>query len=305
MSAVSAITTASASRPTTVALLRFSGSSPYAVMRDDDPFYFGSNGNVTATFNSTRQVLILDGQGNAVEIRGLNMSKDRVEFQERFLRPPGLNADIQNSAESTREIVNTDFEVLGTNAVSADVAVGVEGGITVQTHGATNDSTIILPHLDTSQSAWTKVTWGTDQETRWRASIKTPAAVTSLIIMAGLKLTNSFTLSQDDDQVYFRYDTAAGASATYWHTISSIATVDTDTACTSIAAVAAATKYELMINIDSSRIATFYINGTLVYTTTALTNAVDLIPYIAIKDLSAGSARIMTVYHQSISRNSA
>lgn len=298
MSAVSAVTTAMGLRPTT-AFQRFSA---YAVMRDDDPLYFGTDGDYALSYNSTRNCLVIDGQGTGIDQKNW-LLKDRVMFIERFLRPPGINADIQNAAEATREIVNTEFEVLGTNAVSADVAVGVEGGITVQTHGATNDSTIILPHLDASQSAWTKVTWGTDQETRWETVIKTPAAVTSIIIWAGLKLTNTPTVATDNDQAYFLFDTGAGASPTYWHAVFSNNGTDSDNALTSLAVVAAATKYHLVINIDSSRIPTFYINGTLAYTGTALKDTTDLIPYIGVKDLSAGSARIMTVYAEAISRN--
>ena len=36
---------------------------------------------------------------------------NRFNLVKTFTRPPGLNADIQNSAESARMIVDADFEV--------------------------------------------------------------------------------------------------------------------------------------------------------------------------------------------------
>lgn len=307
MSVNSNISTASADmalRPST----SFQRFSTYSDTRKDTPMLFGDSGEVSFMFNSTRDVMVVDGQGHAVEVRGLNMGRDRYELVERFNRAPKLNADMASGTEATREVANVDFELLGTSAVSADTALYVESGFTLSTHGATNDSSIILPHLDTQQSAWATTTWGTDQLTRWEAVIQTPTAVTSCIIWAGLKLTNTPTLATDNDQAYFMLDTGAGADATKWHCIYSISGTDTDAAAANasvtIAAVAATTTYHLVVDIDSSRIARFYINGVLAGTSTALTTAVDLIPYIGIKDLSAGSARGLRVFKTAISRHS-
>jgi len=257
-----------------------------------------NNGAFTMRWEENRKAVVVNGPNGAgsgypVEIRGLNMCKDRYELVERFNRAPKVNADMASGTEATREVANTDFELLGTNAVSADTALWVEGGATIGTHGAQNDSSIVLPHLDTQQSAWAVTTWGTDQQSRFECCFQTPAAVTSCVIWAGFKKTNTPTVTTDTDQAFIILDTAASTSPTYWHTVSSATNVDTETACTSIAAVAAATNYHFVIDIDSSLIPRFYINEVLVTTGAALTTAIDLIPYFGFKDLSAGSARLI------------
>lgn len=264
----------------------------------------------TVKYNSTRAVFQIHGKGYPVEILGLGMAKDRVFLYENFERAPQLSAvtqlpalDTYNTATLLANLnANRHFEVLGVGAVSANVTQYAEGGIAVATAGAASDSTIILPHLTATQSAWTKRTWGTDQETRWEISFQTPAAVTALQIWAGLKLTNTPVVTTDADQAFFKYDSAVGTDPTLWHTIYSIANTDTEAGVGS--AVAAATDYHLVINIDSARVPTFYLNGVLVTTGTALTTAVDLIPYFGILDTSAGSARTAYLFHQAISRNS-
>jgi len=273
------------------------------------PFEFSVIPQGGCGLNETRNAFVVDPLGYPMNIEGLNTAKDRTGLVEHFEKAPQLTGVTQLPAGDSFDTsdlllslnANRAFEVLGTSAVSADVAQYVEGGITVATHGATNDSTIILPHLTATQSPWTKWTWGTDRSVRWGCAIQTPAAVTSCAIWAGLKLTNTPTVATDNDQVMFKFNTAHSTSPTYWHMVYSISGTDTDTALTEVAAVAAATKYNLLINIDSRRVASFYINGQLVGSSTALA-AVDLIPYIGIIDLSAGSARSLVVYHEEISR---
>ena len=293
----------------------FSGTATFSSTQttaDDTAHSFGTDADASIQFDSTRIALKATSTGVPIELPGLFMAKDRIYLYENFEHAPQLSAVTQAPAADTYNTAallanlnaNRNFEVLGTSAVSSDVTQYVEGGISVATHGATNDSTIILPHLVATQSPWTKWTWGTDQQTHWECSFQTPAAVTSCVIWAGLKKTNTPTLTTDTDQAYIVLDTTAGASPTYWHAVYSISNTDTDTACTSIAAVAATTNYHFVIDIDASRIARFYINGTLVVTSTALADAVDLIPYFGIKDLSAGSARTARLFHESITRKS-
>lgn len=210
------------------------------------------------------------------------LSGSRMGFYEDFRRLPGINADIAIA-------FNQDFEVLGTNAVSADVTAYAEGGITVASHGAATDSTIILPHLDTAQSLWTGVTWGTDQQTQWGCWIRTAASITNCTFWAGLKLTNTPVVATDNDQVFFRYQNGTN---TNWQCISSVG--NTDTTTDSGVALAVNTNYRLWITIDSSRVARFFIDGALVHTTGALTDATDFKPYIGV--LSATDATAKTLY---------
>ena len=235
----------------------------------------------------------------AFSLTGFNGLSDRFELKwvAGQRGKPSLNADIQNAAEGTRMIADPDFEVLGTNASSDDVTFNAEGGVVIETDGADNDQVIILPHLDANQSAWAQVTWGTDQETVWECYIATAAAIATMTIYAGLKLTNTSVTATDDDQVFFRY--AAATISGRWQAISSAAGVDDahDTGVT----VAVSTAYRLRIAIDASRVARFYINNELVETSGVLVTAKDLIPYIGIHANSAAAKKI-TVYGQNISR---
>jgi hypothetical protein len=274
-----------------------------------------SDGSYRQHWNNTRGLMVSNakntpGAGYASEFNGIGMARDRILLHEDFTLVPQLSAVTQAPAADTYTTAallanlkaNHNFEVLGTNAVSADVAGGAEGGITVSTHGANNDSTIILPHLTAGQSAWTTVTWGSDRQVRWECAFSTGSSVASINIWAGLKLTNTPTVATDDDQVYFNFNTAASASATYWHAIASIGGTDVDSALTSIAAVAASTRYHLVIDVDSTRVARFYVNGPLVYTSAALTDAVDFKPYFGVKALT-GAVKTANLYKLRASRN--
>ena len=211
---------------------------------------------------------------------------------------PGINADIQNAAEATRMITDPFFEILGTNGSSDDVTYNAEGGIQFDTDGADGDGLILLPHLDANQSPWAQITWGTDQETRWECYIKTGASIDNCIIWAGLKLTNTDVVITDDDQVFFRYEN--GVNSGKWQAVNSIG--GTDDSHDSGVTVALSTVYHLVIEIDSSRIARFYINDTLVETSAALTDTVDLIPYIAVEADGAAEAKALIIYSQASSR---
>ncbi len=242
----------------------------------------------------------------------LRKSPGRYYLEEFFPKRPGLNASIAaafTDADATaaanttitiaREVANKDFEILGTNATADDVTFSAtNAGILLTTDGGDNDQIIILPHLDTNQTAWASVLWGTENQVIWESVLTTGDDIaTGLLLWAGLKLTNDPTVATDDDQVYFRFST--DDSDTNWEIVSSIA--DTDTTADSGVAVAASTQYKLRIEIDSNRKALFYINDVKVYTTAALTNDVDLIPYVGIQALS-GTAEFLTVHYEKISR---
>lgn len=230
----------------------------------------------------------MPGLGNRYELRWTAGQRGK----------PGVNGDINSATEATREVADPDFEVLGTNGSSDDATFYAEGGIKLETDGADGDEVIILPHLDTNQTAWTNVTWGTDKKTEWQAHIKTGSAITSAIIWAGLKLTNTEVTATDADQAFFRYESDVNSGE--WQAISSIG--GTDDAHDTGVAVAADTEYHLKITIDSSRIARFYINGTLVETSGALTDATDFIPYIGVAADGAAAAKHMYIFSQRISR---
>jgi len=212
---------------------------------------------------------------------------DRYGLVETFQQTPGLNADLANATEATRVPRNRDFEVLGTNATSALVTFGTTtGGIVLTTDTGSNDQIIILPHLDTKQTAWSQVKWGTENQTEWECILRVGASIEDLIIWAGLKLTNTSVVATDADQVFFRFDTVVDN----WEATTSINGTDTETDTGVVVAVN--TTYKLKIAIDENRVARFYINGDLVHTTAALKNDIDLIPYVGVQTTTTAAKSI-------------
>lgn len=256
-------------------------------------------------------------QPQLLDTKTLNVMKDivaqedetkdeRFYLEEYFKQKPSINGDIAlTGSDGTSPtvaqfkaytIANRDFEILGTNAVTASAAFDTtNAGLLLTSAGASADQVILAPHLDTTQTAWSSIKWGTENQTEWTASIKTGAAITTLQIWAGLKLTNTGVIATDADQVFFRYNTTDDATA-FWTVISSIA--NTDTTTVTPVAIAAATQYKLKIVIGVDRKAKCYINDVLVYTTAALTNDKDFIPYIGIQALDTAAVTAIVNYEK-------
>ena len=259
----------------------------------------------------------------------------RYYLEEWFKKKPGLNAvaiidpDADSaSALAAYVIANKDFETLGTNMTTALTTFSAtHGGILMTTAGADQDQAILLPHLDTNQTAWSGTKWGTENSVEWECSISLPA-IDNQKVWAGLKLTNDQLVATDNNQIFFKFQTDATNSEafsdfTYWHLVHSIG--GTDYISQIPVTVAADTPYHLKIVIDSDRKATCFINGVQYNVTStagstggtavtavqpgvaaaktaALTNDTDLIPYIGI-EAGAAAAEAINVHYQSISRN--
>jgi hypothetical protein len=259
----------------------------------------------------------------------------RYYLYESFLQRPALNAVVSaplTDADATaaandaiivaRAIANRNFEVLGTNMTTALCTFNAtSAGIVLTTATADEDQAILAPHLDTDQSAWQVTKWGTENQVDWECSIN-PNAIDNQKLWAGLKLTNDQLVATDDDQAYFKFQTDADNSETFTdftklHFIHSIA--GTDYISQLPITVAANTIYHLRIQINSARQAAIFVNGiqynvtttagstggTAVTTgttrTAALTDDVDLIPYIGI-EAGAAAAEAVDVHYQGISR---
>ena len=259
----------------------------------------------------------------------------RYYLYESFAKKPGLNAvsiidpDADSaSALAAYVIANRDFETLGTNMTTALTTFpGTSAGIKMTTAGADQDQAILLPHLDANMSAWSKVLWGTENSVEWECSIMLPA-LDNQKVWAGLKLTNDQLVATDDDQIFFKFQSDATNSEAFttfanWHLVHSIG--GTDYISKLPIAVAANTPYHLKIKIDSDRKATCFVNGVQYNITStagstggtavtaveagkaatksaALTNDVDLIPYIGI-EAGAAAAEAINVHYTSISRH--
>ena len=271
----------------------------------------------------------------------------RKYLYEAFYQRPGLNAiniidpDANDAtALAVTQAANKNFETLGTNYTTALTTFSAtQAGITMTTDTADQDQAILLPHLDTNQTAWSGTKWGTENQVEWECSISLPA-LDNQKVWAGLKLTNDQLPQTDADQAYFYYasDATNGqalSTFTPWYFINSIGGTDylTNTGVT----VEADTPYHFKISIDSDRKASIFINGvqysvtqtaattfdgsTEVTGTTqatiaesysatnantqkgpALTDDIDLIPYIGIEN-GAAAAEVLNVHYEAISRH--
>jgi hypothetical protein len=253
----------------------------------------------------------------------------RVYFDEWFLQRPGINADIdQVSTVEVQRALNRNWEALGTNMTTALCTFATtSGGVLATTAGADQDQAILTPHLDTAATAWAGTLWGTENQVHFETSIMLPA-LDNQKVWAGLKLTNDQLIATDANQAYFKYQTDATNSEAFddysvWHFVHSIGGTDYITALP--ITVAANTPYHLKIEIDSSRKATIFVNGiqynvantagstggttatavqpsALPVKTAALTDDVDLIPYVGI-EAGAAAAEAVNVHYVCCSRN--
>ena len=259
----------------------------------------------------------------------------RYYLYESFSQRPALNAvmntafsnaDATNAANTAirlaEKVANRNFEVLGTNMTTALCTFNAtSAGIVLTTATADQDQAIIAPHLDTNQTAWQVTKWGTENQVEWECSINTNA-IDNQKLWAGLKLTNDQLVATDDDQAYFKFQTDATNSEaftdfTVWHFIYSVGGTDYISALP--ITVAANTIYHLRISIDSDRKISIFVNGVQYNVTStsgstggtavssgttkslALTDDVDLIPYIGI-EAGAAAAEAVDVHYQWISR---
>ena len=135
----------------------------------------------------------------------------RYHLEENFAKKPGVNGDMtidpdadDSTALEAFVIANRDFEVLGTGGTTDDVTFGTTvGGLLLTTDSSSSQEVIIAPHLNTGQTAWTNILWGTENQVIWEAVVRTGASVAAIVIWAGLKLTNTATVATDADQVFF------------------------------------------------------------------------------------------------------
>ncbi len=210
---------------------------------------------------------------------------------------PGINADIESTTESVREIADEDFEVQGTNSSSDDVTIVAEGGILLTTDGADNDSLFIIPHQDSNQSGWKEITWGSDREVSWECLIKTGTNIANVKYIIGLK--SDLDLGVDDaDLGVFNFDT--DDSDTTWGFVGNEAAgtvTDTDTGIT----VTLGTLYKLRLTCGPDQIMKAYINDEYVGEQSFASGAEDFTPVIGVQALS-GAADVMTIFGQKIGR---
>jgi len=265
-------------------------------------------------------------------LNGINGSQfvlcdpDRYHLEEWFEQRPALNAtniidpDANDAAAlAAYTAANRNFEILGTNHSDDDVTFSTTiAGIQLQTDGGDNDRIVVLPHLDTNQTAWTGIKFGTENQVQWECLLRTDASIADMTWYAGLKLTNTDAYATDDDQAYFLYssndDSGALTTNANLHFVYSVAGVDyiTDLGI----AVAASTVYRLRIVFDENRKISVFVNNiqyglTSTPTTTtaggvrqsvkttkslATTDDINLLPFIGVQAHAASSKGIQVGY---------
>jgi hypothetical protein len=255
-----------------------------------------------------------------------NSDKDtrRYYLDEWFKQRPAINADIDQAyTVEVARAANRDFEALGTNMTTALVTFDSDrAGIVITTAGADQDQSILAPHLDTNQSSWTGVKWGTENSVIWECAVSTNA-IDNQKWWAGLKLTNDQLIATDANQAFFKFQTDATNSEaftdfTLLHFVHSIGGTDYISALP--ITIAANTVYRLKIEIDSDRKASIFVDGIQYNVTStagstggtavtsgttksaALTDDVDFIPYIGI-EAGAAAAEALDVHYQAMSRD--
>ena len=226
-------------------------------------------------------------------------------------------------AGSTAVGKNVNFEVLGTNMTTALATRNATvAAVTLTTAGADEDQAILAPHLDSGQTAWTGVKWGTENQVTWEALVRTSSAIDNQKIWAGLKLTNDQVVATDANQAFFKFQTDSTNSESFTdfeklHFVHSIA--NTDYISRLPITVAASTNYHLKVSFDSDRKLSIFVNGVQYNITAtsgstggtavtqgntksaAITNDVDLIPYVGI-EAGDGAAAAIDVSYAAVSR---
>ena len=215
---------------------------------------------------------------------------------ERFPKLPQLNATIDQvyTVEAARAC-HDDLEILGTNADDAGVTFLAGGGIRMETAGADADFHVLLAHLDAGPvTSLAGAGWDSSKKPLFFANIVTgpqAADITSCILWAGFKLTNTATTATDADQFFFRFEDDVNDGD--WQAVTSVA--GTDTATDTGIDVKFATNYRLLIEVDQLRVPRYYINERLVATGGALTDLATFEFYIGVETDGAAEAKQLDI----------
>lgn len=211
----------------------------------------------------------------------------------------------EDAATSPLPSMDKDFQVEGTSASGADCAYDAEYGLILTTAGGTTnyEQDVVIPVPGTDNfSLWREITWGTDREVEYEAVIRTTSLETLQTIQVGLMEDTTrptpLDLIADNNIVMFSHDEE---NDTNWQC--NVSNTGSEAAADSGVVVVADTTYHFAIRIARDRRARFYINDMLVYTSAALKDSTDLIPFIAIEAGEAQQACDLILIAQAISRN--
>lgn len=223
--------------------------------------------------------------------------QDRYELYEPFLQRPVTAATLDWGGDDTftqAELrlytgANKNWIISGTNAANSGSALDVDGGVLLTTAGADNDQVIVSPATainSVDQSAWRKVEWEPEHAIRIEFLIELPS-LANIRFHAGWGLTTVLDLTTDNDQAKLVFDTESATSPENWVAAQSVGGTD-DGQDTGSPAVAGVT-VRLGIEVNTSRVPRYYVNGIKKATGDALTAGANLIPFCGIQALEAAA----------------
>tara|TARA_Y100000015_G_scaffold42906_1_gene51393 strand:- start:135 stop:1688 length:1554 start_codon:yes stop_codon:yes gene_type:complete len=227
-------------------------------------------------------------------------------------------------------IPNQNFVLGGTSSGSVQISGNVKrnadfAGIQLATGTTDNDFTVLTPRdgetempSGTDSSAWSAVKFGTENKIDFSCAISTSSSIADMSFWSGLKLTEVGTYATDANQAYFLYasndDQGTLATNGNLHFVYSVAGTDyiTDLGIT----VTVNTVYRLRISIDENRKISAFVNniqygltstptttsaGGVTETTTtskssALTDDIDLVPFIGVQTLTTVAKNLQIGY---------
>tara|TARA_X000001388_G_scaffold77572_1_gene79108 strand:+ start:728 stop:2113 length:1386 start_codon:yes stop_codon:yes gene_type:complete len=307
-----------------------SGTAVFALGGGTSAFKVGgsSNANMLSVDTTNSQINTSSADLNVKDTSIFRRSSGRYYLEEFFDRRPAINEDLDDTDTEAEFIpANKHFEIVNTTGYASNLVDwgGDYAGIKLTTGGTDNNSIVIAPHLNQLRdsqydTAWSGILWGTENQVEWECAITTGSTVGATAFWAGLKLTNAPAFATDNDKAYFLYaaddDHGTLGDNTKLHFIYSRS--GTDYVTNLGLAVAADTTYRLRISIGSDRKVSIFINdvqygltstggtsgtteGTSTTKSLALTDNIDLIPYVGVQ-CHTGSARHIYLHYQKISR---
>lgn len=253
----------------------------------------------------------------AIDLIAASGTRRLTEYFDFSLGRPGTSAESypadigasQAVSLAYAQAVLSQWTLSGTNAAAANVTRPATGGLTLTTAGASGDQMVISPNKINGvfMNGLGGTVWRPDSGLIFRALITTPATITDIRILIGLKLAFSTTTGAedhdsgatitDDDYVLFAFDTSHASSASYWHLCAGNNGVDVHTVADTFKTlpVAASKRYLLEIAVDGDDVPHFMVNGADAGSLAALrSGSVLLLPFFGIQALT-GAARSLTV----------
>jgi hypothetical protein len=182
------------------------------------------------------------------------------------------------------------------------------GGLKMTVNSLSSRKLWLRPYAKAGFSGLGVIKFGTEDESYMAVRLRTGAAITTMQLTVGFMLThgtaaadrlNADSVMTDANAVRFIYNATKSATALY-----GVENVGSTTATvTELPGVTWAidTDFYLQLAMQTDRTCQMWVNGVLVHTTAALTNDIDLIPFVSLRNATAtGAGSQRRIYVRSI-----